>query len=214
VGVKYRQIGGAPSATSFSDNFNRGNEPLQGQYFVGSNRVNAYNIVGNQLVANPSGVSGQEAFLCTGAPGLLGSRSQYIELTWITADVLSRNGSALYLSGMPNVGVGTSQMSGYFFHAFPPATINLFGIKLNDPNYTLALALGTPAANDVFGLQVDIRTGSNRVRLWQNATLLADVSDTDAARATGAFGMPGFYGTGLGGAIGSTWDNLSIRASR
>lgn len=204
----------APSgvANSFTDNFNRGNEVLQDNYFVGTQIVSLYTITSNELVVNPSGVSGQECFVCLGAPGLIGSLSQYMELEWISAGAGARAGPALYLSGTPNIGVGTSQMSGYFFHAFP-GTINLFGIKPGTPNYTLALAIGAPVANDVLAIQADIRVADNRVRMWQNQTLLADVTDSDAARPA-ARGLPGVYSTGGPGASTNTWDNLAIRRSR
>lgn len=211
MGVKFKQAtdsGGA--ATSFSDTFTRAS--LGNNYVCGWPQSALYSIAANQFAKASTGLSTQNTCFFLGAPGLIGLRSQYIQMQWIVAAAGCRSGPALFLAGQAVSGAGASEMQGYFFHAFP-GTINLLGIKAGDPGYTLALALGAPAANDIFEMEAVIGTGSNRVRLWQNSTLLADVTDTDDNRpAIG--GTPGFYGTDGGGVTTCTWDNLVLRPSR
>jgi len=205
---------GAP--TTFTDPFTGTTaDELRRRYAeVNHGTAPLFSQAGGNLVYTSSPSSGGEGIICFGAPGLAVSQSQFIIVTIAALNAANRTGVGLYLSGAAQAHVSAGQMYGYHTHFFT-GTINAFGLTPGDPNaYALGLALGAPAVNDVMEFQVDIRAADNRIRLWQNNTLLLDVTDNIAARVTSANrGMPGFFGSGNGGGSIS-YSTMTIRPSR
>jgi hypothetical protein len=159
--------------------------------------------------------SGSCGVMCTGAPDLQGQANQYIQATLVSAPaLLNRTGIAVKVSGAGQTGVGVSRMYSTFTHIFT-GTINILGSYPTQPSYAIALALGAPALNDVFELFIECdATAGNRVRMWQNGTLLADVTDLDANRVVAEYGYPGLGGGGSGTGVTIDWDNLIVGRER
>lgn len=213
LGVSSECCSGTGCADTFFDSFTGG----AGGSLMSDNYFSTYNQFilggGNSMLHITTGTSGQECCLCLGAPGLIGSTSQYMGIIYLGAGTGSRDGFGVYMSGTQVTGVGQSGMQGYWAMLFP-GTINLFGSKVGSPNYTLAAGIGSPTINDQFEIQADLSgSGANRVRLWQNNVLLADIMDSDANKPQ-AYGVPGFGMLDNGSGPGSLYTNLQIRPTR
>lgn len=212
MGVQYKTSGAQPAVSAFEDDFNRANGIIGFNYFVGTTIVSNWTIGGNQMIHNSTGVSGQDCFICLGAPGLQGSRSQFMQIDWISGDPGAIVGPALYLAGQPNIGVAASQMQGYCLILNTGAS-DLIAIRPGASYTSLSLIAVALGAGARMGIQVDIGSASNRIRTWKNGVLERDITDSNAARAT-ATGLPGCYTTGGGGLNNTTFDNLEIRKTR
>ena len=216
VSVKVKFTGAAPAVSSFSDLFNRANGTIGDNYITAQSiTASSFSVSGNQFVFTNTGTSGQDYCACIRVPGLVGAPSQFVQMTWRAFTGAPRSGPAVYMSGRPENGVGVSNMQGYFLMYAPDVpTCHVFGVKDGNPNYQIgagSLNICVPAVADVMGLQVDIGTASNRVRVWQNGNLVFDGADTDADRPN-AFGLPFFLSAGTGQT--TTWDDLVIRQAR
>ncbi len=171
------------------------------------------------LVITQDPTAGANGIICTGARDMQDQPSQCIRCTMINApQLLNRTGLAVYQSGWGLIATSPSfqQFYCYFTHFFT-GTINVLGRYPTVPtgNYALALGIGVPAANDVYELFAeDLGAAGNRVRLWQNGVLLADVTDLDANRLVSTYGWPGWNGGGSGAATQTTWDDLYVGVDR
>jgi hypothetical protein len=175
-----------------------------------------YNIVLGEFLYFGGSTSSAVGVLCTGAPNLQGQPNQYMRITLTSPPaLLARFGPAVKVSGMGFAGVGQSNMYATYLMQFT-GTLNLLGTYPNAliTNYAIALAIGAPALNDVFEIEVQCGLVTNRVRAWQNGVLLADILDADANRVVPAYGYPGWAGGGSGTAVTSEWDDLSVRRLR
>jgi hypothetical protein len=174
------------------------------------------NIVLGEFLYFGGSTSSTVGVICTGAPNLQGQANQYMRITLTSAPaLLARFGPGVKISGAGFAGVAQSNMYGTYLMQFT-GTLNLLGVfpSAAVSNYTIALAIGAPALNDIFEIEVQCGLVTNRVRAWQNGILLADIADADANRVVAAYGYPGWAGGGSGTAVTSEWDDLLVRRLR
>lgn len=215
--MKFRafSLGGGSTPGRFSDNFatddNTGRPNWISGFTAGTGGpLFTFNV---QLQVNGGGASPRAAFAVPMTAPFNGTSivSQYCKANYVTTvNSLARGGPAVLLAGQP--ALGGFSLQGYMLQMVVDGnTANLSNVI--DQGNALAPNVLVPADGDIYELQVDCSLTFNRVRLWQNGTLMADVNDSKANRPE-TCGLCGFYYDNVSIGCTQKWSNFVTQVQR